>query len=105
VMEIDIAEILRKSSSKEWNAALSSRLELMYAYLGREEWSEGVSVFLRAVVGNQIKKFMAEGGNAEYVRGFYACAELILALPISVAKAMAKEESPKPQGPQGDAGY
>lgn len=88
----DFIEILEKTSTMEWNEAIASRLHPVRAYLNQDEWKKGVSVYLRAVVGNALKKFMRDGKEPEYLRGFSTAILLVLALPKSVEAQIALEE-------------
>jgi hypothetical protein len=104
--DIDLAEVLEKTGSDEWNTAISSRLEPMRSFFLGEQWQKGINPFLRAVLGNGLRKFLREGGNADYLRGFIAALEMVLALPASVEAQIQREAGKKKTGtPRGDAGY
>jgi hypothetical protein len=99
--DIDIVEALVRASSEEWITCIASRLEVMKGYLAQEPWSKGVDPYLRALLGNQLKKFLKEGGNADYVRGFSSALQLMIALPSSVDEQIKREEQKgKSTGPQ-----
>lgn len=108
-VELDIREVLAKTGTKEWNESIASRLELMHGYLAQEAWTKGINPYLSAVVGNGIRKFLREKStqsDADYLRGFVAGLELVLALPASIEGQISREEDKKKAGPpKGDAGY
>ncbi len=101
--ELDLAEVLAKTGSEEWQTAIASRLELMHGYLAQEAWTKGVTPYLSAIVGSGLRKFLrgkSTQADADYLRGFVAALELVLALPASVEGQINREESKgKQSGP------
>jgi hypothetical protein len=91
--ELDLKQVLRETGSKEWNESIDSRLEQMRGYLAQEAWTKGITPYLSALVGNLLRKFLKEGGDAEYMRGYIAALELVLALPVSVEGQIQREQN------------
>jgi hypothetical protein len=107
--EIDFAELLQKSGSKEWNEAIASRLESMRVYLSQDEWKKGIDPYLRGILANGIQKMLGEKcevRDVDYLRGMVACAKIILALPGSVEGQIAAEQGKQMASKdRGAAGY
>ena|SRR5271165_6682756 len=104
--ELDLAEVLAKTGSEEWNNSIASRLEVMRGYLSQEAWQKGIRPFLLAIVGNGLRKFLREGGNSDYLRGFIAAIEMVLSIPASVDGQIQRESDKQKAGPaKGQAGY
>jgi hypothetical protein len=104
----EIVEVLSKTGTKEWNEAISCRLEALRSYLSQDEWEKGISIHLKAVMGNAIAKILGEQLTPEsvsYLRGFCAALKMVASLPQSVEGAISTEASKTKTGPQGDAGY
>jgi hypothetical protein len=107
--DLDIVEILQQSGSEEWQEAISSRLEPMRAYLSQDEWTKGVSVYLRASIGAALTKWLAQRGkneDADYLKGYIAALRVVLSLPSSVEAEIARVQSGKNATKErGTAGY
>ncbi len=112
--ELDLAEVLARTGSKEWNECFSSRLEAMRGYLAQEAWEKGIAVYLRAKLGYLIALWIRDGGKqeyrdsgaADYLRGYAAAVEYLLALPASIDGQIDRQEEGKKTGaPKGSAGY
>ncbi len=112
--EIDLAGVLANAGSEEWNNCIASRLEVMRGYLAQEAWQKGISVYLRAKLGELLGTFLRKGGTkeyrdagaADYLRGYAAAVEFLLSLPASVDGQIQREADKKKAGPpRGDAGY
>lgn len=104
----EIVEVLAKTGTKEWNEAISSRLESLRGYLSQDEWQKGISPHLRAVMGNAIAKMLGEQLTQpanDYLRGFCAALKFVTSLPQSVEVAISGEDMKTKAGPKGDAGY
>lgn len=107
--ELDFAELLEKAGSKEWNEAIASRLEPMRAYLGQDEWTKGITPYFKALVANAMMKLIdrkSETRDVDYVRGFVACAKIVLSLPGSVdGQIQAEEKQKSERKDRGPTGY
>jgi hypothetical protein len=104
----EIVEVLAKTGTKEWNEAISCRLESLRGYLSQDEWEKGVSIHLKAIMGHAIAKVMGEQLTPEavtYLRGFCAALKLVTSLPVSVEAQIKGEVAKTSGGPKGDAGY
>jgi hypothetical protein len=104
----EIVELLSKTGTKEWNEAISCRLESIRGYLMQDEWEKSISIHLKAVMGNAIAKVMGETLNQDavsYLRGFCAALKMVTSLPQSVEAAIKGEVNKEKSGPKGDAGY
>lgn len=104
----EIVEVLSKTGTKEWNEAISCRLESLRGYLAQDEWEKGISIHLKAVMGNAIVKVMGEQLSphaVSYLRGFCAALRMVTSLPASVESAIKGEVQKTSGGPKGDAGY
>jgi len=105
----EVVEILAKTGSKEWNESLSKRLESLAAFLDQDEWTKGVSVYLKALQGNAVVKMLNEQIPIEgihYLRGFVAALRLVTCLPQSIETQISQEQSKVHKGiPNGTAGY
>lgn len=104
----EIIEVLTKTGSKEWNEAISCRLEALRAYLAQDEWEKGISIHLKAIMGAAIAKLLAEQLTPDavsYLRGFCAALKLVSSLPQSIEGAIKSEVEKVKSGPRGDAGY
>lgn len=104
----EVVEILEKTGTKEWQEAISSRLESLRSYFGQDEWAKGISPWIRAVMGHGISKILGEtlDQNAyQYTRGFIAGLRLVLTLPTSIdgqiQAADAKQKAGKPDEKSG----
>ena len=107
--ELDLAEVLAKTGSEEWNTSISCRLEAMKGFLAQEQWTKGITPYLSAIIGSGIRKFLRAKStqqDSDYLRGFVAALEIVLALPASVEGQIQSEEDRKKAGPpKGGAGY
>lgn len=107
--ELDLAEVLAKTGTEEWETAIAVRLEVMRGYLAQEPWQKGIVPYLSAIVGNGLRKFLrgkSTQSDADYLRGFVAGLELVLSLPASVDGQITRtEKEGKPGAPKGQAGY
>jgi hypothetical protein len=104
----EIVEVLAKTGTKEWNEAISCRLEALRGYLSQDEWEKGISIHLKAVMGNAIAKVMGETMTPDavsYLRGFCAALKMVTSLPQSVEAEISREVVKTKSGPKGDAGY
>ena len=104
----EIIELLTKTGTKEWNEAISSRLESLRSYLRQDEWTKGIDIHLKAVMGNGIAKMLGESLSQDannYLRGFIAGLKMVSSLPNSVEVAISGEVQKTKSGPKGDAGY
>ena len=104
----EIIEILLKTGTKEWNESISTRLESVRSFLDHDEWTKGISPFLRAVMGNGIAKLLSENCQPDaynYTRGFIAGLRMVTSLPTSIEaqiqQADAKSKSGKPDETSG----
>lgn len=100
-------EAITNCNTKEWNESISSRLEPLSRFFSHAEWTNGVSVWLRALTGNALLKLMDAKTLEEvhYIRGFVAALKVVHSLPSSVEADIAKKETERSAGPKGDAGY
>jgi hypothetical protein len=104
----EVQEILDKVGSKEWNEAISCRLESLRGYLAQDEWQKGISIHLKAIQGHAMVKLLGESLTQDannYLRGLIAGLKIATSLPASVEAAIAGESSKTKGGPKGDAGY
>jgi hypothetical protein len=104
----EILEILDKVGTKEWNEAISSRLESLRGYLSQDEWVKGISPHLKAIQGHAMVKLLGETLTQDansYLRGLIAGLKIATSLPSTIEAAISGEVSKTKGGPKGDAGY
>jgi hypothetical protein len=104
----EILEILANTGSKDWNESLSSRLESVRGYLSQDEWTKGLSPYLRATMGHAMLKMLGESlphDANNYLRGFIAALKMVVSLPQSVESQIKQEVDKTNSGPKGSAGY
>ncbi len=102
----EVAQLLSGVNTKEWNEAISTRLEDASAFLSQDVWVKGIDLYLRAVQGNAVAKILNEQVPPEgvhYLRGFAAALRIVLNLPRSIESQL---NAPEKKGiPPGSAGY
>jgi len=107
--DLDYAEILANSCTKEWQECIKCRLEPMRAYLSQDEWGKGLSIWMRALIGDGIRKIIRERqdqSNTDYLRGYVAALEQIIALPTAIeAQILAEQNKDSSKKDRGSAGY
>lgn len=106
--EIDWVDLLSKSGSKEYNEAIASRLESMRAYLSHDEWTKGLSIYIKALLANSLKAMMdpkTSHEGVQYSRGFASALTILLNLPRSVEGEIEKQSIIASRSETGEAGY
>jgi hypothetical protein len=104
----EIIEALTKSQTKEWNEALSSRLESVRSFLDQDQWAKGVAIYLRAVQAEAMRKLIGENlpdAGVHYVRGLIAGLQIVLSLPTTIEGQISMKATAQNRAPKGDAGY
>jgi hypothetical protein len=102
----DVIETIASTGTKEWNEALSKRLESVRSYLDADEWQKGISVYLRAIQGGAMAKLINDNLGQDgysYTRGFIAALRLVISLPQSIEAQIENEaKRSSATGPQKD---
>lgn len=104
----EIVEALTKSQTKEWNEALSSRLESVRSFLEQDQWTKGIHVYLRSIQAEGMRKLIGENvpeNGIHYLRGLIAGLQIALSLPSTLDAQIALKSSAPSRAPKGDAGY
>jgi hypothetical protein len=108
VEEPQIIEIINDAKTKEWNQAISPRLESLRAWFSSNEWKDGVLAYLNSVL-NQRREHLERKGNEfgddQFIKGQIAMLKQIMTLPNVIEKQIELAEKNKGSGSRGDAGY